>query len=52
MLVQAEKGGGCPVHVHSQDDHVYQLEGRSKMWVEGEGDLRLCPGAHSNPRRK
>ena len=45
MLVQAKKGVDVPVHVHSQDDIVYQLEGRSKMWVEGEGDFEMCPGS-------
>jgi quercetin dioxygenase-like cupin family protein len=45
MLVRAKKGVEVPVHVHSQDDIVYQLEGKSKMWVDGAGDFEMLPGS-------
>ena len=45
IIIKARKGTEVPVHVHEQDDIVYQLEGKSKMWVEGEGDFELLPGS-------
>jgi quercetin dioxygenase-like cupin family protein len=45
MLVRAKKGAEVPAHIHGQDDIVYQLEGKSKMWVEGVGDFELGPGS-------
>jgi quercetin dioxygenase-like cupin family protein len=45
MLVRLKKGVDVPVHVHNQDDIIYQLEGKSKMWVEGAGDFEMRPGS-------
>jgi len=45
MLVRAKKGAEVPVHLHNQDDIVYQLEGKSKMWVDGAGDFEMLPGS-------
>ncbi len=45
MLVRVKKGVDVPVHIHSQDDIIYQLEGKSKMWVEGAGDFEMRPGS-------
>jgi quercetin dioxygenase-like cupin family protein len=45
MLVNAKKGVEVPAHVHNQDDIVYQLEGKCKMWVESAGDFDMLPGS-------
>ncbi len=45
MLVNARKGVEVPPHVHDQDDIVYQLEGKNKMWVDGAGDFEMLPGS-------
>ncbi len=45
MMVRAKKGIQVPAHVHEQDDIVYQLAGKCKMWVEGEGDFEMLPGS-------
>jgi quercetin dioxygenase-like cupin family protein len=44
VIVKARAGIEVPAHVHEQDDIVYQLEGKSKMWVEGVGDFTMLPG--------
>ena len=45
MMVNAKKGVEVPPHVHEQDDIVYQLAGKCKMWVEGEGEFEMLPGS-------
>jgi len=45
MMVRAKKGIQVPAHTHEQDDIVYQLEGKCKMWVEGSGDFEMLPGS-------
>jgi quercetin dioxygenase-like cupin family protein len=45
VMVKARVGIEVPAHTHEQDDIVYQIEGKSKMWVEGVGDISLGPGS-------
>jgi quercetin dioxygenase-like cupin family protein len=45
MLVRAKKGIEVPAHVHDQDDIIYQLEGKNKIWVDGAGDFEMLPGS-------
>lgn len=46
MLVRAPKGVEVPEHEHEgQDDIIYTLQGKNKMWVEGRGDFDLGPGS-------
>ena len=44
VLVRVKKGAEIPAHVHEQDDIVYHIEGKGKMWVEGAGDFDVQPG--------
>jgi quercetin dioxygenase-like cupin family protein len=45
MLVLIPMGKEVPEHVHrEQDDILYPLKGKAKMWVDGEGFLPLEPG--------
>ena len=43
-LVRVKKGAEIPPHVHEQDDIVYHIEGKGKMWIEGKGDFDVRPG--------
>ena len=45
MMVRAKKGIQVPAHIHEQDDIVYHLEGKCKMWVDGFGDFEMLPGS-------
>jgi quercetin dioxygenase-like cupin family protein len=45
MMIRARKGIQVPAHEHEQDDIVYQLEGKCKMWVEGVGDFDMSSGS-------
>ncbi len=45
VMVRVKKGAEVPAHVHEQDDIVYHLEGKGKMWVDGEGDLEVAAGS-------
>ena len=45
VMVKVKKGAEIPAHVHEQDDIVYHLEGKGKMWVEGSGDFDVSPGS-------
>ncbi len=45
MLVRAKKGFEVPEHVHKeQDDILYPLTGRGKMWVDGIGEFDVGKG--------
>ncbi len=45
MLVRIPAGKEVGEHIHSnQDDILYPLTGRAKMWVEGTGEFSLEPG--------
>ena len=44
-MVRAKKGIQVPAHIHEQDDIVYHLEGKCKMWVDGFGDFEMLPGS-------
>jgi quercetin dioxygenase-like cupin family protein len=45
VMVKVKKGSQIPAHVHEQDDIVYHLEGKGKMWVDGEGDFNVAAGS-------
>ncbi|MBL7225247.1 MAG: cupin domain-containing protein [Desulfobacteraceae bacterium] len=45
VMVKVKKGTEVPAHVHEQDDIVYHLEGKGKMWIEDEGDFDVMPGS-------
>jgi quercetin dioxygenase-like cupin family protein len=45
VMVRFKKGAVIPAHVHEQDDIVYHLEGKGKMWVEGAGDFDVRLGS-------
>ncbi len=45
VMVKVAKGTEVPAHVHEQDDIVYHLEGKGKMWVEGVGDFDVEAGS-------
>ena len=45
VMVKVKKGAQVPAHVHDQDDITYHLEGKGKMWVEGEGDFDVEAGS-------
>ena len=45
VMVRVKKGSEIPVHVHEQDDIVYHLEGKGKMWVDGVGDFDVSAGS-------
>lgn len=45
MLVNVPRGTEVPVHIHDgQDDILYPMKGRARMWVEGTGEFALEPG--------
>ena len=45
MLVIVRKGVVIPEHTHAeQDDIIYPLSGRAKMWVDGIGEFELKRG--------
>lgn len=44
VLVRVKKGAEIPAHVHEQDDIVYHIEGKGKMWIDGAGDFDVQPG--------
>jgi mannose-6-phosphate isomerase-like protein (cupin superfamily) len=42
MLVKIEKGLGIPEHIHEeQDDVLYTLSGRFKMWIDDVGKFEV-----------
>ena len=45
VMVRVRKGTEVPAHVHEQDDIVYHLEGKGKMWVDGAGDFEVEAGS-------
>ena len=45
MMVKVRKGVEVPAHVHEQDDIIYHLEGKCKMWVDNAGDFEMLPGS-------
>jgi quercetin dioxygenase-like cupin family protein len=45
VMVNVKKGSQIPAHIHEQDDIVYHLKGKGKMWVEGEGDFDVSAGS-------
>jgi quercetin dioxygenase-like cupin family protein len=45
VMVKVKKGAEVPAHVHEQDDIVYHLEGKGKMWVDGSGDFEVRAGS-------
>jgi quercetin dioxygenase-like cupin family protein len=45
MLVKIPAGKEVSEHIHSnQDDILYPLTGKARMWVEGTGEFSLEPG--------
>jgi len=45
FLVKVPKGSSIQEHVHeTQEDIIYVMEGRGRMWVDGVGDFPLAPG--------
>jgi quercetin dioxygenase-like cupin family protein len=44
VMVNVKKGSQIPAHIHEQDDIVYHLQGKGKMWVDGEGDFDVSAG--------
>jgi quercetin dioxygenase-like cupin family protein len=45
FLVKLPVGKEIPEHVHStQEDIIFIVAGRAKMWVDGVGDFTLEPG--------
>ena len=44
VMVKVKRGAQIPAHVHDQDDIVYHLKGKGKMWVDGEGDFEVTAG--------
>lgn len=45
VMVKVRKGTVVPAHTHAQDDIVYHLEGKGKMWVDGSGDFDVEAGS-------
>ena len=46
IVVRCPAGSEIEEHVHEeQDDIIYVLEGEATMWIEGEGEFALTPGA-------
>jgi len=40
MLVSLPKGSSFPEHIHeNQDDIVYYLKGKCRVWIEGIGEI-------------
>ncbi len=45
FLVKIPAGKEIPVHVHeSQEDIIFILAGKARMWIEGVGDFDLGKG--------
>ncbi len=45
-LVSVPKGGEVTGHIHEKSDEaIYPLKGKGKMFIEGEGEFDLIPGA-------
>jgi len=45
MLVLIPRGREVPTHVHQdQDDIIYPIKGRARMWIDGDGSFDLVPG--------
>jgi len=45
FLSHVRKGNIVPEHIHAeQDDNLYILSGRAKMWVDGIGEFELKKG--------
>jgi len=45
MLVIVRKGLEVPEHIHEeQDDILYPLSGKAKMWIDGIGEFELTKG--------
>jgi len=45
FLVNVPKGKEIPVHVHeTQEDILFLLAGKGKMWIEGIGDFNIEKG--------
>ncbi len=45
FLVRLAVGKEIPVHVHeTQEDIIFILAGKGKMWIEGEGDFTIEKG--------
>jgi quercetin dioxygenase-like cupin family protein len=46
FLVELPAGKEIPVHVHeSQEDIIFILAGRARMWIEGAGDFAIEKGS-------
>jgi quercetin dioxygenase-like cupin family protein len=45
VMVKVKRGAQIPAHVHDQDDIVYHLKGKGKMWIDGEGDFDVTAGS-------
>lgn len=42
MLVKIERGLGIPEHIHeNQDDILYPLSGKFRMWIDGIGEFEV-----------
>jgi quercetin dioxygenase-like cupin family protein len=45
MLVQVPAGVNVPEHIHDdQADILYPLEGKGRMWIQGQAPFDLVPG--------
>ena len=45
FLARTPKGGAIPEHVHeTQEDILFLLAGKGKMWVEGIGEFEIEKG--------
>jgi len=44
FLVKIKKGAKIPEHVHEQDDIIFVLSGKCKMWIENVGEIKLKEG--------
>jgi quercetin dioxygenase-like cupin family protein len=45
FLVKVPKGKSIEEHVHeTQEDIIYVMKGKGRMWVDGVGDFALEPG--------
>ena len=45
FLVKIPRGQEIPEHIHeTQEDIIFLLHGRGKMWIEGVGNFTIMPG--------